>query len=348
MSPKRTRHTRRVSVRQRKGGSTKSNTILNLAVILALWGYNVWLGEFDDSPYLDRALRRDDMTAPLDVNRTAYRMFTSPEGILSSSWELPIEDMFSRVPSHSKRLVARVREEYGWQHPGTLMFLPGSESLNEIEHRLEHYADPIFELYRALGRNNFEGFDFIMMDSTPQLLYLNRNVAAASHEVVIPIPLTNMTTIGDYALTAQAVADDIAACRSKRVEGPHILGVLYQKYLATVRRKPSYASALYERYAHKHRDSAGNDLDPEIQAPEIGRIRLDRNELIIASEATRYPIPMYAPRCRMTQDWLVAAATFLTMLGEEPPPFQLPEPRTKMLDEPTDEDITAIVEVPVL
>lgn len=335
-----------VAVRQRKGGSTKSNTILALATILALWGYHILLLEFDDNPYLDRALRRGEGER-LDANATTYRLFGQTGSILPYAYDLPFEDMFNRVPPLRKSLVTQVRKDYAWEAPGKFIFLPGTETLNDRETWLDSQPDPTFILRKQLATPELRNqFDFILLDTTPQMMRINRNAAIASDYIIVPVPLASATSSEDFNVTFEAIQEDFRSCNSRGLSGPQLLGVVYQKYQKVIRGKPSLASMLYYNYTQSHTimvKGVAQQRPAEIPVAELGCIPLDKSELIIGSETARYPLPMYAPRSALTQAYMYMARNFLKAVGFEAPAMKLPGLQPEATQE--EGDVTPIIDI---
>lgn len=321
--------TYRTAIKNRKGGSTKSNTILMLLVILCLWGYDVCLGEFDDNPYLDRALRRTKRGEILDIGRTTYRLFNDTGDFNPFTWDLNLDEQFARVPTLKKSFVTQIREEYCWQKPGIFRFLPGTERLNEIEDliagKIKSGSGP--EVYLSLRKNIHdysEQYDFFGADTTPQLAHLNTAATLACDSVLIPMPLASTTTIDDYDTTVAAIINEQTICQQLGIPDVEALGVVYQKYRSLVDGKPSVASELYHELAEEHINEEGKLVGPDIPIPDLGRIPNDDKELILRAERKRFPVPMYAPRSPLTIGAIKMAANYLRSLGIEPPPFHLP------------------------
>ncbi len=314
-----------ITVKSRKGGSTKSTTSLNLAVVLSLWGFKVALLEVDDNPYLYRALVKSGREMRPNRARTTYSLFQGKTTFIPSMLSFDLGAALDSVPSLSKARIEEARTRFSWERPTVMSFLPGTTDLQSVEDLLNNELNnnPRFlinlQFHQSL-QPHIEEWDFVIIDSPPQYTHINTNTTFASDHIIIPVPLRSVTTIEDVEATLARFQEELALIQAVKnhPHQPKELGVIYQMYTERINREPSIAHQLYLEFTGK-----SSDAQETIDLPELGRIPLDTTELILRAELRRLPVVVYAPFSSLAQQYLVFASNVLKALNIAAPTISL-------------------------
>ncbi len=237
-----------IAVWNSKGGSTKTNTLLQLGAELRLLGYRVLMVDlYYNNPALTYFLLTDEeRETQLTANATSTRLIAKPEAGHVKLVRVADMSFTSRDTDGELRynpdLLEKVARERGWQQTnGELGVIPGAmrplaNALKKLD-RLGTSGDMSrsqteLVLRRALEKARQE-YDFILLDCPPALpedsLGLMNELKASTH-VLIPLPMEYVAQLA--ALTdiesIQGLNQEYAqAGAPERIE---ILGVLPTRY----------------------------------------------------------------------------------------------------------------------
>ncbi len=160
--------TRKLVIANQKGGVGKTTTVLNLGAALAEQGCRVLLVDLD---------AQGGLTTSLGIDQYAVQR---------STFSLLLHDDVSLA-----RLIMHVG--------GTLAIAPASRELVSAEAKLGIGRDAVLRLRQALQRNRIP-FDYILIDTPPNLGVLTANGLLAADEVLIAVQCQYLAMHGVRAL----------------------------------------------------------------------------------------------------------------------------------------------------
>lgn len=146
---------RTIAIANQKGGCGKTTTAINLSASLAFLRKKVLLIDLDPQGHATCGL---GIKAEL-LDRTAYDLFQDNAPLIADLI-LPVNDFLSLIPCH----VGLSRVEHEWaQKP---------EAPWQLSKRLKELANP---------------YDYVLIDSPPNLGVLTLNALTAADEIIVPI-----------------------------------------------------------------------------------------------------------------------------------------------------------------
>ena len=225
--------TRIICVVNRKGGSGKTTTTLNLAGALAEQGYRVLVIDVDPQGSFSRALH---------VNCAGPKLSTvlmAPgEEFANLVQPTPVENLF---------------------------VIPSDPDLKVIELRYGELAGHHNRLRSCLTKFlPSDRFDFAFIDCPPSLSILTSNALMAAQEVIIPV---DGSTYGTEAL--KDTLESIKLVQEEVNPDLHICGIL----LGNVNRRTIYDQTIEETYRSRFTDSMFDTVIPtSIKADEAAML----------------------------------------------------------------------------
>ena len=239
-----------IAVSNQKGGVGKTTTATNLAYGLQLNGKKVLLVDCD------------------------------PQGNSTDTWRASSADGY---PTLSDLLFTNEPAEECIQHTEIGDILAADGLLREVDVRLKGVSG----YYRLKNRIAplMEKYDYIIMDTPPNLGLLLQNALIAADGVIVPLSTSKyaLDGMGQFIETVNEV---------KSMPNPNlkVLGLLFVKYMERKVLAKEVENGLPEIL-----DQLGTSIFES-------KIRLD--EAIEQSQAARMPVYMYAPKARATSDYV--------------------------------------------
>lgn len=195
-----------ITVANQKGGVGKTTTVVNLASGLASLGYRVAVIDLDSQGALTISLGFD----PYTVRPSTYNLLIDDD--------LKFSEILRR---------ARAR----------LQIAPANAELIAAEYKLYNRQDRTSRLRKTL-RNSRDPFDFILIDTPPNLGLVTVNGLVAANELLIPVAANYLSMRG-----VRSLLDSVWLIRERLNPELKLLGVLP----TMVQPKAAHArSAIYE------------------------------------------------------------------------------------------------------
>lgn len=249
---------RRISIVNHKGGVAKSTTAVNLAVLLAQLGHRTLLVDFDPSGGATDYLGLLEEKSADNTKR--QRLPSSPDLLAGSTDVVQANHLrvqgFDFIPS-TRRLA--------FMEPKLIMAGP------EGHHRL------------ATALNQFESqYEYMLVDSPPNLGILMNNVVIAAPEVIITVPMNE-----GGAPQALDLYTHLGELRQTLQPKMQILGVL---------------ATLYDR-----RTVASRELLPklgELFGEKLFKSVIHHSRSVDNANGLGWPIALVSPKSEPAQDYL--------------------------------------------
>lgn len=279
----------RIALVNQKGGVGKSTTAVSLSAGLARLGKRVLLIDLDPQAHATVALGLD----PRKLEKTVYTLLAG--GAEVRDVILPVSEGLSLLPSSVE--------------------LAGGEA------ELASLSNPHFVLKRALAGLDESQYDFAIVDSPPQLGFLNVNSLAWVRDVFIPV------TCEFYALHGLSLlVDTVDRVRTKLNPSVRI-------------------SAVIPCQVHLRR-AITRDILADLERHFPGRLvktRIRVNVRLVEAPSHGKPIFDYAPDSNGAADYAALAEEVLQRMGTEAPPEPTPVegPAAEPAPEPVVGDIAA-------
>jgi cellulose biosynthesis protein BcsQ len=290
------------AVLSRKGGPGKTTVTHALASGFALRGFRVLVLEVEDNPRLWHLLTGGSTryNQPPDDSQTVFGLFREPEGGLGgAAYPIDVAAQFQRLPYLGKDAVQQLSVQRGWTQPQPMDFVPGSESLRDMEGMLAQEAaggrgrtsiPPFLRLSAAIDSIR-PHYDLIVMDTPPTLNIVQHNATLAAQRLVVVLDF-DADSIEDYGRTTSFVADVQTSALGLRVKPPEILGVVYNKYDATFQENDV---RLLFAYTNPHEDPRTKARrGPLVSHAQLGILPYDRRALV-GSMNERVSMHTYKP-----------------------------------------------------
>lgn len=249
-----------ISIINNKGGTGKTTTALNLGAALHSMGKKVLLIDLDSQCNLTKALHIQD-----------------------------VENHVGEVLLNKKSMEDAVKEAEG------MAVLPSNNNLLEFEYLLNNEPGREFLLKEVL--DNYNSYDYVIMDCPPSLGTLSINSLVAADYFIVPMQAENFAFIGlDRILQT---AEKVKARMNTHLE---LGGILFVKYQPRTKFGKAVVSNIAQNSILK--DKLFNNY-----------IRQDIS--LMEAPAFGQSVFEYAPNSRGCFDYLNAAKEFIKRYGKE-------------------------------
>ncbi len=180
---------RTIAIANQKGGVGKTTTVVNLAAALVAMGHRVAVIDLDSQGALTISLGLE----PASLRPSTYNLLLDAE--------LPFE-----------QVLREVRPRF--------YLAPANTELIAAEYQLYTQPNRTLRLRKALARRS-QPFDFILIDTPPNLSLLTVNALAAANELLIPVAASYLAMRG-----VRSLLDSVWLIRARIHPGLQLAGVL--------------------------------------------------------------------------------------------------------------------------
>lgn len=250
-----------ITVANQKGGIGKTTTAVNLATILAKKGYKTLLIDSDM-----QCNSTDTYKAKIDDTATLYDVILADE---------------------------RISAKEAIQHTDAGDIIASDRLLLEADDKLKSDVDGIYRLQDALS--DCEDYDYIVIDTNPQLNHLLYNCLVASDQVIIPVTADRYAYTGLYHLS-----QTINKIQKRQNPKLKVAGLLMIKYKG----RTNLAKEMKESL-----EKAAESMDTKVFNSGIRE-----SVKVQEAQALRIPLVEYAPASTSAVDYEEFVKEFL---GEE-------------------------------
>ncbi|MFH1791490.1 MAG: AAA family ATPase [Candidatus Omnitrophota bacterium] len=257
-----------ISVANQKGGCGKTLTAVNLAGILAAAGRRVLLVDLDPQGHATSSLG----IGATETQRSSYAIF---DAFLNS--EAPDFD----------RIMIKKSEN--------LCVIGSSISLSTIEQRMAGIKNAVLVMSQTVKSGVFAAFDFVIIDTPPNLGFLTLNAMQAAHQLIVPLDVSSFSVRG-----VTHIKEMLELSVSMGFDIPRV------NYLITLFDKRSNFA---KEFLEKAKEKFGGHLLSTVIRPNI--------KLREAAQAGRF-IFEYDPRSNGALDYLALAKEVVPDLGADP------------------------------
>jgi chromosome partitioning protein len=195
-----------IVVANQKGGVGKTTTVINLGAALASFGHRVIVADLDSQGALTASFGYD----PYNVNPSTTNVLLD-EGIALSDVLVPGRERLEIAPANAELLAA--------------------------EYKLLKQADRTNRLRGAIERSNKDGYDYVIIDTPPNLGLLTVNGLVAATDLLIPVKTEYLAMRG-----VRPLLESVWLIRERINPGLRLLGVLPTMY----QQESRYATAVVE------------------------------------------------------------------------------------------------------
>lgn len=180
-----------IAIANQKGGIGKTTTSTNLATLLSDKGYKTLLIDIDK-----QGSSSDTYQAVIEGQATLYDVLLEDE-------RLPIQDAI--------------------QHTAVGDIVPSDPLLQEADSKLSNDPDGDYRLADAL--EDLEGYDYVIIDTPPDINHVLYNALIAANEVIIPVTADRYGLIG-----LSNLYEVISKIKKRHNKSLEIAGILLVKY----------------------------------------------------------------------------------------------------------------------
>ena len=247
-----------ITVANQKGGIGKTTTAVNMATILAKKGYKTLLIDSDM-----QCNSTDTYKAEVEDVATLYDVILADDRVAA-------KDAIQHMPAGD--------------------IIASDRLLLEADDKLKSDVDGIYRLQDAL--KDCQDYDYIIIDTNPQLNHLLYNCLVASDCVIIPVTADRYAYTGLYNLN-----QTISKIQNRQNPRLKVAGLLMIKY--------------------KDRTNLGKEMKEALQNAadnmntKVFNTGIRESVKVQEAQALRVPLTEYAPGCTSALDYVAFVEEFL-------------------------------------